>query len=116
MSEMTQKLLLAAVILVLVVLAISTLAGGMMGGGHMFNQEAIGNRSWMWGLGMGFGGLLMLIFWGAVIAGIVFLVREVGRKEAPSGKATPVEILKRRYAAGEIAREQYEQMKRDLES
>ena len=31
-------------------------------------------------------------------------------------KQTPVELLKARYARGEINREQYEQMRRDLES
>jgi uncharacterized membrane protein len=30
-------------------------------------------------------------------------------------QGTPVDVLKRRYAAGEITREQYEQMRNDLD-
>lgn len=117
MNGTRQKVLLAIGILILVVLGLSTLAGGMMAG-HMFNPsspDGIGNQNWMWGLGMGFGGLLMLVFWGAIIAGIVWLVREVGHKDSVPREATPLDVLKRRYAAGEITREQYEQMKQDLE-
>ncbi len=30
------------------------------------------------------------------------------------GQETPIEVLKRRYASGEVSKEQFEQMKRDL--
>lgn len=84
--------------------------GGMMGGPAMMGG---------WGFGL-MGGLGMLLFWGLVIAGIVLLVRSLSRTSGqsgagPSGKAEgPLDILKRRYAAGEITKEQFEQMKRDL--
>lgn len=58
----------------------------------------------------GFGGLFMLIFWGLVIYAIIILVRnDHGPKEDRS-----LEILKERYAKGEITKEQFEMMKKDL--
>jgi putative membrane protein len=114
MNDTTRNVLIVIGIFVLLLLGLSMLGGGMMGG-HMFTPEGTENRPWMWGLGMGLGGLMMIIFWGLVIAGIVLLVRQFSRGDSVSGGATPVDVLKRRYAAGEITREQYEQMKRDLE-
>ena len=70
-----------------------------------------------WGWGMSFGGIFMILFWILVVLGIVALAKwlfsTTGSGE--SGKR-PLEILKERYARGDIAREQYEQMRRDLES
>lgn len=65
----------------------------------------------------GFGWLLMLLFWGLVILGIVALVKWItlmSRGDSP-GK-TPLDLLNERYARGEIDREEYEQKKRDLQS
>ncbi len=60
-------------------------------------------------------GLLVVLFWVAVIALIVLLVHWlVGRRESGPPES-PLEILKRRYARGEIDRETFERMKRDLE-
>ena len=61
--------------------------------------------------------LFMLVFWGLVIAGLALFVRwlvQQGRG-TPPGVETPIEILKKRYARGEISQEEYERMKRDLE-
>lgn len=63
--------------------------------------------------------LLMLFFWILVIVGIIMVIRRfsVPPREGPASKGdTPMEILRRRYAAGEIDREQFEEMKRDLEN
>ena len=60
---------------------------------------------------------MMVVFWGLVIFGIVALVRYLGSGNVPAGSAgagTPLEILRRRYAAGELTKEQFEQMKRDV--
>jgi len=59
-----------------------------------------------------------VLFWGAVIVGGYFLVRalaESGNRSAVIQSETPLDILKRRYAAGEITREEYETMRQDLE-
>ncbi len=68
-----------------------------------------------WGIAMG---IAMLLFWGLIIAGgvalVVWLIRQAGA--TPSGGGSrPLDILQERYAKGEITREQYEQMRRDLE-
>jgi putative membrane protein len=69
--------------------------------------------------GMMFGGLLMLAFWVLVILGVVWLVVTLargGQVSAGTSAAgqTPLDILRVRYAKGEITKEQYDQMKRDL--
>jgi putative membrane protein len=71
-----------------------------------------------WGWGMGFGWIFMILFWALVILGIVALARWIfftGGSAGGAGKR-PLDILKERYARGEITRDQYEQMRRDLES
>lgn len=55
----------------------------------------------------------MLLFWVAVIALIVFLVRRTGGSGSRSESAT--NILKKRYARGEITKEEYENMKKEIE-
>ncbi|WP_232209295.1 SHOCT domain-containing protein [Alkalilimnicola ehrlichii MLHE-1] len=65
-----------------------------------------------------FGGLMMIIFWGGVIALIVLLIRWLGgpgdsRSDKPQASDAP-DILKQRYARGEIDREEYLQRKQDL--
>jgi putative membrane protein len=75
------------------------------------------------GFGMGLvGWLFMLVFWGLIIVGLVLVVRwlwDHGRSAASAGAGTgtaetPLEILKRRYARGEISKMEYDRMKQDL--
>jgi len=67
---------------------------------------------------MGFGMLFMGLFWIMLIVGAVWLASslfQTGRGPNVTGRAqTPRDILDQRYARGEITREQYELMKRDL--
>ncbi len=70
-------------------------------------------------MGMLFGGLMMLVFWGGLIVLGFIAVRALaypggGRSSTPAGGAQPLEALKERYARGEITKEQYESMRRDL--
>lgn len=87
-----------------------------------------------WGNGFGwgwtlFGGLMMLLFWGGLIALAILALRAFarsGRVQGSAGKAgiaplsaTPgnnraLALLKERYARGEITRDRYEQMRTDL--
>jgi putative membrane protein len=73
-----------------------------------------------WGYGMGwFGTILMVVFWIAVIVGIIFLIRWVvvsthGSVHRGSSEDSPLDILKRRYARGEINKEEFEEKKKDL--
>lgn len=80
---------------------------------------------WGWGMGGGwgfgiFGMIFMLVFWVLIIAGIVLVVRwlvEQGRPGSPSGPAgeSALDVLKKRYARGEIGKEEFDQKKRDLQ-
>jgi putative membrane protein len=115
----TRKLVIALGILLLLALALSSTVGGMMGPGIMGPGFTGRVGGWMWGAGMWLGGLWMLIFWGALIVGAVLVVRLLGglpRQDERGSRVSPLDILKRRYASGEITREQYEQMRKDLES
>jgi len=74
----------------------------------------------MMGLGMGFGMLVLIAFWAVLILGGVWIARGMfaqgsGTGEDPGSPSTPREILDRRYARGEITREEYDGMRRDLE-
>lgn len=82
----------------------------MMGSWHGFG-----------GWGMGAGSLMTVLLWALVIAGIVALVRALSsgadrRRDDMPGRPGPSaqEIVKARYARGEIDRAEYEQKMRDL--
>lgn len=57
----------------------------------------------------------MLIFWVAFIAFIVWIVREISSRKT-SDKSKALDILKGRYAKGEIDKKEFEEKKKDLES
>src|SRR5512133_3368611 len=79
---------------------------------------------WHWmqggGLGMGSGaGMIMtMAFWLLVLAAVVWFVRFASdrpfRQAGPNTPATPLEILQRRYASGDVGRDEYDQKRRDL--
>jgi putative membrane protein len=119
MTNGNRGLVVVLAVLVVVVLMVSGLTGGMMGPGMMgrYGTGLVGAGGW--GLAMGLGWLAMLAFWGALVAGVVLLVRWLGGTtgpgEARGGGESATDVLKRRYAAGELSREQYEEMRRTLE-
>lgn len=67
---------------------------------------------------MVFGGVWMFVFWAAIIALLVWgITRVVRRGESGPGaarRAEPLDIARERYARGEISREEFEQIKKDL--
>jgi putative membrane protein len=76
------------------------------------------------GMVFGFGGpvmglmvLSMILFWIAVILGIVWLVRWIGDQSSrrEPDEMDPLDIIRRRYARGEISREEYERLREDLQ-
>ena len=75
----------------------------------------------MWGAHEGMGWWMVLgtvwwvLFWGLLIWG-VFKIAGGGSasEEAGNRAASPIEIARRRYAAGEITRDQFDQIRRDL--
>ncbi len=81
-----------------------------------------------WGMGPGmmggwamgwFGMIFMVAFWVLVIVGLVFLIRWLiqttkGERDAGPSSSRAIDILKERYARGEISSEEFEKIKRDL--
>ena len=114
MNSTTRGLAIALAILVVAAFGFSMVMGGMMGPG-MMGPTTMPGRGWGWGLGMGVGGLAMLAFWGALIVGVVLLVRGLGGAGHGRWQHSPTDILKRRYAKGEITREEYEQMRKEIQ-
>ena len=64
-----------------------------------------------WGIGMM---LFMLLFWGLVIVGVVLGIRWLLSQGKESRSDSALEILRQRYARGEINKEEFETRKRDL--
>jgi putative membrane protein len=65
--------------------------------------------------GYGVGGFLMWLLLIVLIGVVVyFIIRQQNIGKSETTGETPLEILKKRYAKGEISREEYERMKNDL--
>jgi len=58
--------------------------------------------------------LMMLVFWGLIIAAMVLGIRWLIRQGDRFRSDTALEILRQRYARGEINREEFEAKRRDL--
>ncbi len=76
-----------------------------------------------WGMGYGmmggFGFVFVIIFWILIVALIVLLIRRLvssgpTRISSPPQEDSALEILKKRYARGEIDKEEFEAKKKDL--
>ena len=72
----------------------------MMGGNYMF-----------------FGGWMILVWIliiGLIVWGVIALTRHGGTHYGSGTGRSPLDIAKERYARGEITKEEFEQIKRDL--
>ena len=72
----------------------------------------------MGGWGMG-GPLFMILFWGLLITGVNFLVRwaaQAFRRQSAHSHETsgPLDIIRKRYASGEIDQEEFKRMQQAL--
>ena len=78
-----------------------------------------------WGMGYGLGWLFMIIFWALVILGpivlvilgviyFVKLIAGISDRKGGTKDETPLYILKKRYAKGELTKEEFEKIKDDL--
>lgn len=61
-------------------------------------------------------GIVMMIFWWIIIIGsIAFVVKWLsGQKSQSTTDDSALEILKKRYARGDISKEEFENKKRDI--
>lgn len=74
--------------------------------------------SWEWVL---YSGIMMLLFWGGLITLVTLAFRTFSgsrRSESPSAlkSNTALDILNERYARSEINRDEYMNMRRDLDT
>ncbi len=69
-----------------------------------------------WGMGWLVGALWMVLFWGGIIALVVWVVRRLteSRGAVSAAQANPLDVAKMRLARGEITPEQFTQLKKDL--
>jgi putative membrane protein len=61
---------------------------------------------WMW--------ILWIVIIGLVIWGVIALVKHSSSTSNTTQKRDPLEIAKERYARGEITKEEYEEIKKNL--
>ncbi|MEN8742921.1 MAG: SHOCT domain-containing protein [Phaeobacter gallaeciensis] len=94
-----------------------TAAAGLFASTAMADPEGHWDGHMMWGGGYGvFGGLMMLVFWGVVIALIVLAVHWL-RDSRPGGarSSDALDILRARLAKGEIDEDEFRRRKATLE-
>lgn len=75
----------------------------------MYRYQITDGHEWMWGAGM-------LLLWVVVLAGIgvaAYLYMR-SRNHTESTRPSPEDIIRERYARGEITQEEYHRLKKDL--
>lgn len=102
------KILIAVFILLfifpVIALADAEGCGFMLGWGHMMN--------------FGWGGIFMWIVFLIIVLVIVYLIVQSNKPRSYDSSfiESPIDILKKRYAKGEITKEEFEKMRKDLKS
>ena len=115
MSGATKTTLIIIGVVILVLILLPSLGGVAMMGGGMMGPGMMGPGFGGWGAG--FGWIWMIIIWVAIIAGVVWAVRAIaGSNDSRPhySEESALDILKKRYARGEIGHEEFEEKKRVL--
>jgi len=88
---------------------------GMMGWSNGYAPDTMSS---MMGYGFNgfapFGMIFMLLWWGLIIAGIVALVKWISRSSDMARGTSALDILKERYAKGEIDKKEFDERRKDL--
>ena len=68
--------------------------------------------------GFGYGGMFMWIIFLIVVGLLIYFMIQVRKTKGqmPTQSESPLDVLKKRYAKGEINKEDFDRMKRDLET
>jgi putative membrane protein len=83
----------------------------VQGAGYDWGMHPMSGFWGAWGIGMM---LFMLLFWALVIVGVVLGIRWLLSQGKESRSDSTLEILRQRYARGEINKEEVEARKKDL--
>jgi putative membrane protein len=80
--------------------------------------QGMGYSDWMWG-GAGFmhgpvGMIVMALFWVLIIGLVVKMFQFFFSSKSPHKQSSALDILKERYASGEISKSEFDQMKKDI--
>ena len=120
MDRTSRVLLVTLIGLLVVALAFPMALGGVTGMRAMQGQMSapgMPGAGWSMWLVMGLGGLAVVAFWAALIVGVALLVRllsSTSRVQSAPSRETPLEILERRYASGELSDEEFQRMGQTL--
>jgi len=69
-----------------------------------------------WGSMYGLGAVFMVLVWALVILGVVALFHWLAQDKRGRSSDTALDILKERYARGELSSQEYNERKKILES
>ncbi|MFZ2397649.1 MAG: SHOCT domain-containing protein [Smithella sp.] len=74
-------------------------------------------NGYMMNYGFGYGGMFMWLLFLIVFGVAIYFIIQVSKSKDVVGQSqdTPLDILKKRYAKGEITKEEFDRMKKDLE-
>ncbi len=79
-----------------------------------------GGESGMMGTGMGgwwiFGSIFMILFWAVIILAIIWLYKQIRGPSAGAATESALDIAKKRYAKGGITKDEFEELKKEIES
>lgn len=75
---------------------------------HGYGMDEIGHGDNVWGW------LFMIAMMTLVVLGIILLVRFASGSQAEANKSNTLDVLKHRYAKGEITKKQFDEIKTDL--
>jgi len=76
--------------------------------GYGMNEmgHGYGDNPWSW--------LLMILIMALVVLGIILLVRFASGNQTKANKSNALDVLKHRYAKGEITKKQFDEIKKDI--
>lgn len=75
-------------------------------------MERFADCGWMPMMGIGFLG--MVVVWALLVAGLIVLGKWLWGQGTMTRDVSALDILRKRYARGEINKQEFESMKRDL--
>ncbi|MCL4354828.1 SHOCT domain-containing protein [Patescibacteria group bacterium] len=87
--------------------------GNWRGGGNPMMGFGWNNMMGFGGFGLGW--ISMLLFWILIVLAIVALLRYLGSFKNTNDNKTSLDILKERYARGEIDKKEYQEKKKELD-